>query len=99
MVDRGYLRFLVILFETTTLSQNLQIVARTHVSMSDVVTVHTVVRCVKLSHLAHQYDKPRVSVVIPVIDTHLQYLPDAVDSVEAQSMRDYTVVRCGCLVV
>lgn len=44
------------------------------------------------SHPVRQYDTPKVSVVIPVIDEHLKYLPNALDSLEAQDYRRWEVV-------
>ncbi len=44
------------------------------------------------SHLVHAYDKPKVSVVIPCTPHHLPLLRDALDSVEAQGLREWEAI-------
>ncbi|MCK9602559.1 MAG: glycosyltransferase [Sphaerochaeta sp.] len=44
------------------------------------------------SHPARSYDEPLVSVVIPVSERHLPLLVDALDSVEAQTLRRWEVI-------
>jgi glycosyltransferase involved in cell wall biosynthesis len=46
----------------------------------------------KRSHPVHQYDEPKVGVVIPVGPGHQGMLVDALDSLEAQTYRDWEVV-------
>jgi len=46
----------------------------------------------RIAHLAHQYDKPKVAVVIPVVESHLVHLVDAADSVEGQTERDWELI-------
>jgi glycosyltransferase involved in cell wall biosynthesis len=46
----------------------------------------------KLSHPVHQYDKPVVSVIIPVGPSHRETVFDALDSLESQSFRDWEVI-------
>jgi glycosyltransferase involved in cell wall biosynthesis len=43
-------------------------------------------------HPVRQYDEPTVSVIIPVGPSHQQYLPDALDSLEAQTFRNWEAV-------
>lgn len=45
-----------------------------------------------LSHLVRQYDEPAVSIVIPVGPGHAQYLTDILDSIEAQSFRQWEAI-------
>lgn len=45
-----------------------------------------------ISHAVHQYDQPDVSVIIPLHASHLQYLVDALDSLEAQTFRNWEAV-------
>lgn len=45
-----------------------------------------------MSHLVRQYDEPKISVVIPVGPGHEQYLVDALDSLEAQTFRQWEVI-------
>lgn len=47
---------------------------------------------VKHSHPVRQYDEPVVSVVIPCGPNHAQYLPDALDSLEAQTFRKWEAI-------
>jgi len=44
------------------------------------------------SHPVRQYDTPLVSVIIPVGKGHEKYLVDALDSLEAQTMRQWEVI-------
>lgn len=44
------------------------------------------------SHPVRQYDEPIVSFVIPVAPWHIPYLVDALDSLEAQSFRQWEVI-------
>jgi GT2 family glycosyltransferase len=44
------------------------------------------------SHPARQYDEPVVSVIIPVGPGHFEYLVDALDSLEAQTFRQWEVI-------
>jgi len=44
------------------------------------------------SHPARQYDEPVVSVIIPVGPGHWEYLIDALDSLEAQTFRQWEVI-------
>lgn len=44
------------------------------------------------SHPVRQYDTPQVSVIIPVGKTHEKYLVDALDSLEAQTLRQWEAV-------
>lgn len=46
----------------------------------------------KASHDVYQYDEPLVSVVIPVGDDHQDYLIDALDSLEAQTFRNWEAI-------
>lgn len=46
----------------------------------------------KHSHPVRQYDEPVVSVVIPCGPNHAQYLPDALDSLEAQTFRKWEAI-------
>jgi glycosyltransferase involved in cell wall biosynthesis len=43
-------------------------------------------------HPVRQYDEPTVSIIIPVGPSHQQYLPDALDSLEAQTFRNWEAV-------
>lgn len=45
-----------------------------------------------ISHAVHQYDQPDVSVIIPVGYNHVQYLVDALDSLEAQTFRNWEAI-------
>ena len=45
-----------------------------------------------LSHPARQYDEPVVSVIIPVGPGHENYLIDALDSLEAQTFRQWEAI-------
>lgn len=47
---------------------------------------------VNRSHAVRQYDEPVVSVVIPCAPHHTQYLVDALDSLEAQSFRQWEAI-------
>lgn len=42
-----------------------------------------------ISHLVRQYDRPLISVIIPVGPGHSKYLIDALDSLEAQTFRNW----------
>lgn len=44
---------------------------------------------VKASHPVHQYDNPYVSVIIPIGPGHEQHVIEALDSLEAQTMREW----------
>ncbi len=49
----------------------------------------------KLSHPVRQYDQPTISVVIPCGPSHQRYLVDALDSLEAQTFRQWeAIVTC-----
>lgn len=41
---------------------------------------------------ANEYDNPLVSIIIPVIEKHLHLLPDALDSVEAQTFDNWECI-------
>jgi glycosyltransferase involved in cell wall biosynthesis len=45
-----------------------------------------------LSHKVFQYDLPKVSVIIPCARGHEEYLRDALDSLEAQTLRHWEVI-------
>lgn len=45
-----------------------------------------------LSHPVRQYDQPIISIVVPVGPGHAHHLPGLLDSVEAQSFRNWEVV-------
>lgn len=44
------------------------------------------------SHPVYQYDEPLLSIVIPVGEGHAKYIPDLLDSIEAQSFRGWEVI-------
>lgn len=44
------------------------------------------------SHPVRQYDEPAVSVVIPVGPEHFKYVPNALDSLEAQEFRQWEAI-------
>lgn len=44
------------------------------------------------SHMVRQYDEPDVSVVIPCGPSHVQFLVDALDSLEAQTFRTWEAI-------
>lgn len=46
----------------------------------------------RYSHPVRQYDEPAISVVIPVGSDHNQYIIDALDSLEAQTFRNWEVI-------
>jgi len=46
----------------------------------------------RASHSVRQYDEPEVSVVIPVGPRHARVLPDALDSLEAQTFRKWEAI-------
>ncbi len=46
----------------------------------------------KLSHPVRQYDVPTISVVIPCGPSHQRYLVDALDSLEAQTFRQWEAI-------
>lgn len=46
----------------------------------------------KFSHPVHSYDRPKVSVIIPVGPGHEKRVIDALDSLEAQTFRDWEVI-------
>lgn len=49
----------------------------------------------KLSHPVRQYDAPTISIIIPCSLNHRQHLIDALDSLEAQTFRQWeTIVVC-----
>lgn len=45
-----------------------------------------------ISHLVRQYDQPLISVIIPVGPQHAKYLVDALDSLDAQTFRQWEAV-------
>ncbi len=47
-----------------------------------------------ISHPVRQYDEPLISVIIPVADYHHKDLIDAMDSVEAQTLRKWELIVC-----
>lgn len=46
----------------------------------------------KFSHPVHSYDEPKISIVIPVGPGHEERVLDALDSIEAQTYRDWEVI-------
>jgi glycosyltransferase involved in cell wall biosynthesis len=44
------------------------------------------------SHLVRSYDKPTISVIIPVSEKHIETVTDALDSLEAQTLRDWEAI-------
>lgn len=52
----------------------------------------SVAKPLQASHPVRQYDEPAVSVVIPVGPGHGKYLVDALDSLEAQTFRQWEVI-------
>lgn len=45
-----------------------------------------------MSHQVRQYDEPSVSVIIPVVAGHEKFLPNALDSLEAQTFYDWEAI-------
>ncbi len=45
-----------------------------------------------ISHKVYQYDRPKISIIIPCATSHLKYLQNALDSIEAQTFRDWEVI-------
>lgn len=46
----------------------------------------------KYSHPVRQYDSPLISVIIPMINEHEKWLPDALDSLESQHLRRWEAI-------
>lgn len=44
------------------------------------------------AHIVNEYDRPEISVIIPVCDKHIHYLPDALDSLEAQTFTNWEAI-------
>jgi glycosyltransferase involved in cell wall biosynthesis len=45
-----------------------------------------------IAHIVNEYDDPKISVIIPVIEKHLHYLQDALDSLEAQIFTNWEAI-------